>query len=110
MSASGALALGAVLGLINVKQLGIYVACLSQIVRANISTTQGSAALIVLVVVIQIGVIVPILVYVVAREWATRTLGASRGWLIKHNRTISIVLGFVVGIWFIAKGLTQITA
>lgn len=40
VSAVGATVLGVVMGLINTKQLGIYVACISQIVEANISTAQ----------------------------------------------------------------------
>jgi hypothetical protein len=62
----------------------------------------------VLLVVIQIGVIGSILVYVLARDWATRVLQACRSWLIKNNRVISIVLGLVIGVWFIIKGVTQI--
>src|SRR5207247_1525694 len=90
MSAGGATVLGVVIGLINIKQLGIYVACISQILAANISTAQGRVALGVLLVVIQFGVIGPILVYVLARDWATRVLQALRGWLIHNNRVISI--------------------
>jgi hypothetical protein len=32
-----------------------------------------------------------------------------RDWLIEHNRVISIVIGLVVGAWFIIEGVTQIT-
>jgi len=110
MSAGGAAVLGVVSGLINIKQLGIYVACISQILAANISTAQGWVALLVLLVVIQIGVIGSILVYVLARDWATRVLQALSGWLSTNNRVISIVLGLVVGVWFLIKGITQITA
>jgi hypothetical protein len=109
MSAVGATVLGLVIGLTNIKQLGIYAASISQIVAADISTAQGWVALIVLLVVIQIGVIGPILVYVLARDWATSALQTCRGWLVTHNRVISIVLGLVVGAWFIVKGVTQIT-
>jgi cytochrome c biogenesis protein CcdA len=108
MSAVGAAVLGIVIGLTNIKQLGIYAALISQIVAADISTAQGWVALIVLLVVLQIGVIGPILVYILARDWATRALRACHGWLIKNNRTISIVLSLVVGVWFIIKGITQI--
>jgi hypothetical protein len=41
---------------------------------------------------------------VLARDWATRVLQACRSWLIKNNRVISIVLGLVIGVWFIIKG------
>jgi hypothetical protein len=109
MSVGGAIGLGLVLALINFKQLGIYAAGVSQIVNANVSTTQGWIALVILIVVIQIGVIGAIAAYVFARDWATRVLGGFRGWLVAHNRIIGIVLGLVVGVWFVVKGVAQIT-
>jgi hypothetical protein len=108
MSVSGALVTGVVLALINVKQLGIYAAGVAEIVEADVSSSQGWVALAILLVLIQAGVIVPILAYVLAREWAIGTLMKLRGWLIEHNRVISIVIGLVVGAWFVIEGVTQI--
>lgn len=108
MSVVGATGLGIIIALINFKQLGIYVAGVAQIVNANVSKTQGWIALIILLVVVQIGVLGPIVVYVFSREWATRVLGAFRSWIVAHNRIIGIVLGLVVGVWFVAKGVAQI--
>ena len=109
MSVSGALVTGLVLGLVNVKQLGIFAAGIAEIVEADVSTAQGWVALAILFLLIQIGVIAPILAYMFARDWATKTLIALRGWLIAHNRVISIVLGLVVGALFVIAGVGQIT-
>ena len=109
MSVSGALVTGVVLALINVKQLGIYAAGLAEIVEAEVSSAEGWIALVILFVLIQIGVILPILAYLLARDWATRTLDGLRGWLIRRNRVISIALGLVVGALFLIAGVTQIT-
>ena len=108
MSVGRATAFGAILALINFKQLGIYVGGIAQIVDADVSTVQQWIALVVLLIVLEIGVIAPIVVFVAAREWATRQLRRFEGWLLRHNRVIGIVLGLVVGIWFIVKGVTQI--
>jgi hypothetical protein len=108
MSVAAATGFGAIIALINFKQLGIYVAGVSQIVNANVSTAQGWIALAILLVIIQIGVIAPICVYVFARGWATRVLGGFRNWLVAHNRVLGIVLGLVVGVWFVVKGVAQI--
>jgi hypothetical protein len=108
MSVSGALVTGLVLALINVKQLGIYAAGVSEIVEADVSAAQGWVAFVVLLVLIQSGVIVPVLAYVLAPEWATKTLITLRSWLITHNRVISIVLGLVVGAWFVIAGVAEI--
>jgi Sap, sulfolipid-1-addressing protein len=108
MSVAGATAFGLVLALINLKRLGIYVAGVSLIVRADVSTAQGWVALVILLVVVQLGVVAPILGYVLARDRATRVLQGFRAWLVGHNRVISIVLGLVVGVWFVVKGVAQI--
>ena len=108
MSVGRATLFGAILALINFKQLGIYIGGVAQIVDADISSTQQWVALVVLIVVLQIGIIAPIVVYLVAREWASRQLLKFQGWLARHSRVIGIVLGLVIGIWFIVKGVTQI--
>jgi hypothetical protein len=108
MSVAAATGLGAIIALINFKQLGIYVAGVSQIVNGDVSTAQGWIALAILLVIIQIGVIAPIVAYMLARDWATRVLGGLRSWLVAHNRVLGIVLGLVVGVWFLVKGVVQI--
>ncbi len=37
-----------------------------------------------------------------------RELRRFRGWMVKHNRVISIVLGLVIGVLFLVKGVAQI--
>ncbi|MCW2523124.1 MAG: putative rane protein [Frankiales bacterium] len=108
MSVVRATVFGAILALINVKQLGIYIGGLAQISHADVSTAQRWVAFVILLVVVQLGVIAPILVYAVARDWASRQLLRFRGWLVRNNRVISIVLGLVIGIWFTIKGVAQI--
>jgi Sap, sulfolipid-1-addressing protein len=105
---AGATVFGLVPALINLKQLGIYAAGVSLIVQADVSTAQGWVALVILLVVVQLGVIAPIVGYALARDRATRMLQIFRVWLVGHNRVISIVLGLVVGVWFLIKGVVQI--
>jgi hypothetical protein len=108
MSPVRATGFGAVLALVNFKQLGMYVGGIALIVDADVSTTQRWVALIILLVVVQIGVIAPVAVYLVAREWATRQLLRVRAWLVLHNRIISIVFGLVIGVGFTVKGFVQL--
>ncbi len=108
ISAGRAAGFGAILALINFKQLGIFIGGVAEIVEAEVSGTQQWIALIVLLVVLQLGVIAPIVVYVVARDWATRQLVRFQEWLARHNRAIGIVLGLVIGILFIVEGVSII--
>jgi cytochrome c biogenesis protein CcdA len=108
MSPVGAAVFGVLIALINFKQVGIYLGGISQIVAADVPEADRWIALAILLVVIQIGVIVPVLAYVVAPAWATRVLERFRDWLTTNSRVISIVLGLVIGGWFLVKGITQI--
>jgi hypothetical protein len=104
MSPAGAGVLGLIVTVINIKQL----AGVSQIVAADISTAEAWIALVILAVVIQIFVIAGIVVYIVARTWATRMLRSFQGWMVRNNRAIAIVLGVGVGIAFVVMGIVQI--
>ena len=108
MSVGRAAVLGVILAVINFKELGIYVGGIAKIVHAEVSTAERWVALVVLLVVLQIGVIGAIVGYAAAPDWASRELQRFRGWLVKHNRVIGIVLGLVIGAWFIIWGVTQI--
>jgi threonine/homoserine/homoserine lactone efflux protein len=108
MSPAGAAVFGVLIALINFKQVGIYLGGISQIVAADVPETDRWVALAILLVVIQIGVIVPILAYLLAPAQATRALEQCRNWLTSNSRVISIVLGLVIGGWFLIKGVTQI--
>lgn len=108
MSAGRAAVFGLVIGLINLKQLGIYIGGVALIVHADVSAADRWVALVILLIVIQIGVIGTIAVYAAAQDWTSRELQRLRGWMVKHNRVISIVLSLVIGVLFIVKGVAQI--
>jgi cytochrome c biogenesis protein CcdA len=108
MTVGRATVFGAILALINIKQLGIFVGGVAQIVHADVSATHGLVALAVFLFLLQIGVIAPLVAFVAARDWAMRNFHRVLGWLVSHNRVIAIVLGLVVGAAFTVRGITQI--
>jgi threonine/homoserine/homoserine lactone efflux protein len=108
MSPAGAGVLGLIVTVINIKQLGIFVAGVSQIVAADISTADAWIALVILAVVIQLFVIGGIVVYIVARTWATKVLRSFQDWMLRNSRAIAIVLGVGVGVAFLVMGIVQI--
>jgi threonine/homoserine/homoserine lactone efflux protein len=101
--------LGVAVGLLNVKQLGIFIAGIAQIVAADLTGGQAWIALALLVVLIQSVVIVAVVGFAVAPGPATRRLQSVQAWLTRNKRVISIVLGLVIGAAFVVKGVTMIT-
>ncbi len=102
MTIRGTTVLGVVIALVNVKQLGVFVAGVSQIVAADVSPVEAWLALLVFLAVFQVGMILTIGAYVFARPRATRALASCRRWIVRHMRVLSIVLGLVVGGWLLA--------
>jgi threonine/homoserine/homoserine lactone efflux protein len=90
MSPVRAAVFGVVIALINVKQLGIYVGGVAMIVHADVSAAARWVALVILLVVVQIGAIGAIAAYAADRDWTSRKLQRFRGWMVAHNRVISI--------------------
>jgi hypothetical protein len=74
------------------------------IVHADVSAAARWVALVILLVVVQIGAMGAIAAYAGDRDWTSRKLQRFRGWMVAHNRVISILLGLVIGVLFIVKG------
>lgn len=110
MSPAAAAVFGVIIEVINLKQIGIYLGGVKLIVNAHVTPAEGWVALAILLVVIQLGVIVPLAGYSLAGNRATYVLQRLRGWLVTNNRAMSIVLGLVIGAAFLVVGVTEITA
>lgn len=110
MSPVAAAVFGVIIEAINLKQIGIFLGGVKLIVNAHVTPAEEWVALAILLVVIQLGVIVPLVGYSLAGNRATYVLQRFRGWLVTNNRAISIVLGLVIGAAFLVVGVTEITA
>jgi cytochrome c biogenesis protein CcdA len=108
MSVARAAIFGVILGFINVKQLGIFVGGVAQIVHADVSRGQQWVAMVLFLAAFQVGVVVPVVLYLSDPQRAMRELLRARSWLVAHNRVLGIVLGLVIGVWFTVMGIAQI--
>jgi hypothetical protein len=43
-------------------------------------------------------------------ERAAKSLDAMSAWLIKHNRTLTIAISLVFGLYFLVKGIARLLA
>jgi Sap, sulfolipid-1-addressing protein len=105
MSPAKAFGIGMVLFPIQIKNLAIFIACLELIATASFSL-QGSILAVALVLVIfAIPVLVLIGLYAAVPHRASNVLGSLRVWMEKNNRIITVVLCFVFGAFFLARGI-----
>jgi hypothetical protein len=99
-----ALAFGMALFPLQVKNLAIFVACLNLIIASSLSPGDSIVALGLVLVIFTIPVLVLIGLYVVFPRRASAMLGSLQAWMGKNSRTITVVLCFVFGAFFLTRG------
>lgn len=105
MSPPRAFGLGIALFPLQVKNLAIFVACLNLIIASSLGLEDSIAALGLVLVVFAIPVLVLIILYAAVPRRAATMLESLQTWMGKHNRTITLVICFVFGTFFLVRGL-----
>ena len=104
-SPSRAFALGMALFPLQVKNLAIFVACLNLIIASDLGFQGGVVALALVLFVFALPVLALTGLYAATPQRASSVLGSLQAWMGKHNRTITVVVCFVFGAFFLLRGL-----
>jgi hypothetical protein len=100
---SWAFGLGMALFPLQVKNLAIFVACLNLITASGVGTKES----IVMLALVLLAFAPPVLaltgLYAAAPQRASSMLGALKVWMGKHSRTITLVICFVFGAFFLIR-------
>lgn len=105
MSPPRAFGFGMALFPLQVKNLAIFVACLNLIIASSLSPRDSIAALMLVLLVFAIPVLVLIGLYAALPQRAMTMLGSFQAWTGKNNRAITVALCFVLGTFFLLRGL-----
>jgi hypothetical protein len=105
MSPPRAFGFGMALFPLQVKNLAIFVACLNLIIASSLSPRGSIAALGLVLLVFAIPVLALIGLYAAAPHRASTMLGSFQAWMGKNNRVITVALCFVLGTFFLLRGL-----
>lgn len=97
--------LGVALSAANAKNAPLTLAAGASISAAGIPTAQQAGALAVFVLVASVGVLAPLVVYLLMGERAQRVLGSWRDWAARHNAAVMAVLFFVLGLKLLGDGI-----
>jgi threonine/homoserine/homoserine lactone efflux protein len=100
-----ALGLGALLSAVNPKNGGLTIAAAASIAGAGLAGGQQAVALAVFVLVGSVGVLAPLVLYLIAGERAARTLDGWKTWAGDHNAAIMAVLFLVFGLKLVGDGI-----
>ena len=90
---------------LQVKNLAILVACLNIIIASGVGTEESIVALGLVLLVFAFPVLALTGLYAAAPQRASSMLGSLQAWMGKHSRTITVVICFVFGVFFLIRGL-----
>ena len=99
---------GAVVTVINFKNLTLFLTAVSVIVVSDLDLGQRILLVTAVAVMFCIVLTIPMLVYTVFPTRRTEVLKGIRDWLNRHGRGISIVVPVVFGVIFIVRGVVQL--
>ena len=105
MGTGKALLFGMIMIATNFSSLPLYISGLKEIVTANIGTAGSILVLVLFILLVEVELLVPIVAYALAPRRASATLSATREWLEKNNRVISIFIFVIFGVLLLVKGV-----
>ena len=100
------LGLGLALSAANAKNAPLTLAAGASISSAGIPVPQQIATLIIFVLIASLGLLAPLVVYLVMGERAKSVLGNWRDWAARHNVAVLAVLFFVLGLKLVGDGIS----
>jgi len=105
VTAPRAFAFGALVTVINFKNLGLFLTALSVTVLSDLPLGQKVIVALLAAVVFSLAVISPVAVYLAFPRRADDLLGAFKGALERHRRPAGIWLPLAFGLLFVARGI-----
>lgn len=103
-----AFAFGAVVAVINFKNLGLFLSALSIAILSDISVKEKIIIALLDALVFSLSVILPNVIYILLPAHRDVILNKIKLFLSQHSREISIWLPIVFGLIFITKGVSDI--
>lgn len=108
LSAVKAVGLALLLTVANPKNLGLAIAAAVTISGAGLDSGEETATAIVFVLISSITIILPVVVYLVARTRAEPALDRLKGWLVQNNATVMTVLLTIIGAKVLGDGIAVV--
>ncbi|GID91178.1 GAP family protein [Amorphoplanes digitatis] len=99
------LGLSLVLSAANAKNAGLTIAAAAAISSSGIPTDQQIAVLTMFVLIGSLGILIPLVVFLIAGERARNTLSSWKNWAALHNAAIMTVLFVVLGMKLLGDGI-----
>lgn len=103
-----AFAFGALVTVINFKNLALFLSALSVVILSELLILQKVTITLLVAFVFCLSVIIPVSIYLAFPQRATQVLNRIKQTLETHSRSIGIWLPFIFGILLITRGITTL--
>lgn len=99
---------GAIISVVNFKNLGLFLTALSVVVVSDLFITEKIFITLLVVFVFCLSVIIPVVIYLAFPKRAKDLLNSIRQFLNRHSRPIGIWAPLVFGLLLLIKGITDL--
>ena len=103
-----AFAFGAMVSIVNFKNLAIFLSAISVVHPSNLDLTFKIVNSVLVALVFCLSVIIPVLIYVLFPKRSSELLNWIKQIIETHSRTIGIWVPLVFGLIFLLRGITQL--
>ena len=105
---SKAFGFGAMVSVINFKNLALFLSALSVVILSDLVITEKIMITLLVALVFCLSVIIPVIIYLSFPKRAKELLNSIKQALNRHSRTIGIWAPFIFGLLFLTKGLFEL--
>lgn len=99
---------GAMVSVINFKNLALFLTALSVVIISELPITQKITITLLVALVFCLSVIIPVGIYLIFPKGAKETLGGIKDFLNRNSRKIGIYAPLLFGIIFLLKGISDL--
>ncbi|MCJ7824427.1 MAG: GAP family protein [Anaerolineales bacterium] len=108
MTPSKAFGFGAMVSVINFKNLALFLTALSVVIISDLVITEKIMITLLVALVFCLSVIIPVIIYLSFPKRAKELLNSIKQALTRHSRPIGIWAPFIFGLLFLTKGLFEL--
>jgi hypothetical protein len=86
----------------------LILAAAATILHANVSGPDGVTALMIFVIIANLGVLAPLIVYMASPQESVRLLDSARKWIIRYQRMLVLTVLMLLGTYLVIRGILDL--
>ena|GEM_PF-3217540 len=100
--------LGIAFILLSPRCIFLVLAAAATILHANVSVPDGATALVVFVIIANLGVLAPLIIYMASSQESVKLLDSVRKWIIRYQRVLVLTVLMLLGTYLVIRGILDL--